>query len=122
MQAKDGVVDCDSPSVLNGEAHAPQEIQVAKYSRKQAFDYFNKSQFGRALAHLFVALRLVPEWREELHDVFYQALSGGCLQLQDEGRLEETVQLRKDSLLFYPEDGTILMDLGSTYYKYVTDF
>lgn len=60
---------------INPEAHSPQEIQIAQYSRKQAFEYFNKAYFGRALAHLFVALRLVPEWRNELRYVFWHALS-----------------------------------------------
>lgn len=57
------------------ESHSPQVIQVACFSRNQASEYLQKSNFGRALAHLFVALRLIPSWKEELHSQFLLALS-----------------------------------------------
>ena len=63
-----------SISPVNSDAHSPQEIKAACYARKQAFEYIRKSYFGRALAHFFVALHLIPEWRHELHDAFWQAL------------------------------------------------
>lgn len=71
-------MDCalfkESISTVNTDAHSPQEIQAAYYARNQAFEYIKKSYFGRALAHFFVALRLIPEWRHELYDAFWQAL------------------------------------------------
>ncbi|XP_034255560.1 protein arginine N-methyltransferase 9-like [Thrips palmi] len=117
MSDRNATVSGEHSSQINPEAHSPQEIQIALYSRKQAFDYFEKAYFGRALAHLFVALRLIPEWRSELRFMFWQALSGGCKQLADENRLEDTINLRQEASLLYPDDEMILMDLGSIYFK-----
>ncbi|XP_026275139.1 protein arginine N-methyltransferase 9-like isoform X1 [Frankliniella occidentalis] len=117
--AKDGNLDFKSLTAkeVNLNNHSAQEIEVACYSRNQAILYIRKFNYGRALAHLFVALRLIPEWREELRNVFWQSLSFGCQELACKGRLHETISLRKDALLFYPDDEIMLMDLGSTYFK-----
>lgn len=60
---------------MNPEA----KTTVALKSRQQAENYFGLGNFGRAFAHYLVALKLKPEWKDELKRQFSMILCKFCL-------------------------------------------
>lgn len=62
---------------MNPEA----KTTVALKSRQQAESYSGHGNFGRAFAHYLVALKLKPEWKNELKQQFSTVLCKLCWYL-----------------------------------------
>lgn len=49
-------------------------LKVAETSKKHAENYINSGNFGRAFSHYLIALKLIPEWKDEIKETFIIAL------------------------------------------------
>lgn len=54
-------------------------LKVACSSRNHAETYAAAGNFGRAFSHYLVALKLNPDWRDDLKETFSMVLCKLCL-------------------------------------------
>lgn len=99
---------------MNPEA----KTTVALKSRQQAEHYSNLGNFGRAFAHYLVALKLKPEWKNELKSQFSTVLCTWGEELESKQRYNDLFKCYEQAVEIFPEHEEVLGNLGAHLFRY----
>ncbi|XP_075212971.1 protein arginine N-methyltransferase 9-like [Lycorma delicatula] len=96
---------------------SPEKFSVARTSKRQARRYFEKENFGRSFAHILLALKLCPHWKEELKVVFTAALCNWGEELESKERYYDLFNCYEQALEIFPENEEVLSNLGAHLFR-----
>ncbi|XP_063221669.1 protein arginine N-methyltransferase 9-like [Bacillus rossius redtenbacheri] len=93
------------------------QLKVARNSRKQAYFYLKKGKFGRAFSHLLVTLKLAPNLKPELKELFSSTLCTWGKSLENSGRYNDLFNCYEQALEVFPGHEVLLSNLGGHLYR-----
>uniref|UniRef100_A0A1B6LWV0 Uncharacterized protein n=2 Tax=Graphocephala atropunctata TaxID=36148 RepID=A0A1B6LWV0_9HEMI len=91
--------------------------EVALKSKEQAQSYYDAGKFGRAFAHYLVALKLMPEWKNELKGKFSSTLCSWGSQLELQQRFKDLFNCYEQAVEIFPENEEVVCNLGAHLFR-----
>ncbi|XP_043208834.1 protein arginine N-methyltransferase 9-like [Amphibalanus amphitrite] len=91
---------------------------TAEKHHKLAIKCISSNNFGLALGHLLLVVKLLPEKSDELHHTVASCLGKATQSLEDAGRHQDLLKIYESVLEVYPESAIIISSLGDFLYRH----